>query len=319
MKHTILILMLLVASYSFSQNNLFLSFEPKVGGQDLLLNTNVQDLNGTFMKIEDFNYYVSNIHVIYDGGQDLDLSDTILLVKADNYTFKMGVLEVPNIEEIKFSIGVPQAINHQDISQYPEDHFLSWQSPSMHWGWTSGYKFLLIDGFGDNTSDSNPNNLFQLHCLGDPNFKNVSIPMGATYSVDQTDIIVFCNLDEWMYGANPGTVGVLHGDNGLNADIMTNANTRNVFEQPGNVGIVELNDQAELFFFENGNDMNISWSDMTGIDSYQLIDMNGRIIINGQSKKTKETINVGNVNNGSFIFRIYNEDNQTLKSIKVIR
>ena len=318
-KQTILLTLLFISSFSFSQDEVFLSFVPRVGGQQLSLNTDVQDLNGVTMKIDDFNYYVSNIHIIYDGGQDYDLSDTILLVKAEAYSFYLGDLNLPNVEGINFSIGVPSHINHGDITQYPENHFLTWQSPSMHWGWTSGYKFLLVDGFGDNTGDGNANEIFQLHCLGDANFKNVSIPMGATYSPDKTDVIVYCNLDEWIYGANPGTVGVLHGDNGVNAAVMNNVDSRVVFEQPGNVSIEELNSQAKLYFFVENDQLTLTWAEMTGIHSYQLIDMNGKVLMNEYSSNPNHSASIENIKNGSFIFRVLNEDGQTLKSIKVIR
>jgi len=303
---------------SIAQNSLFLTFSPKNAGVDLVLNTNIQDLNGVVMKVDDFNYYISNIHIIYDGGQDLDYSDTVLLVTATANTFKLDNIDVPNIEQINFGVGVPEAINHLDISLYPEDHFLSWQTPSMHWGWTSGYKCLLVDAWGDGTGDGNPESVFQLHNLGDANYKNVQLPVVGTYTPTQTDIFINCNLDEWIYGANPGTTGALHGTTGLNASTMNNVNSRVVFEQPATAGVTELNTNSTLFFTNAGTNLTVTWKDMTGIASYQLIDMSGRIIIKENTSLINNSISISNPTKGSYIFTAFDENGRILNTINVV-
>ena len=303
---------------SLAQNSLFLTFSPMNAGVDLVLNSNIQDLNGVVMKVEDFNYYISNIHVIYDGGQDLDYSDTVLLVTATANVFKLDEVDVPNIEQINFSVGVPQDINHLDISLYPLEHFLSWQTPSMHWGWTSGYKFLLVDAWGDGTGDGNPESVFQLHDLGDANFKNVQLPAVGTYSPTQTDIFINCNLDEWIYGTDPGSTGVLHGTSGLNATTMSNVNSRVVFEQPTTAGVTELNENSTLYFINAETTLTVTWKDMTGIASYQLIDMSGRTIVKENTSIINNTISIDNPTKGSYIFTAFDEKGGILKTINIV-
>ena len=52
----------------------------------------------------------------------------------------------------EFTVGVPARFNTQqgteamDISLYPETHPLSYQSPSMYWGWSFGYMYMIIGG-----------------------------------------------------------------------------------------------------------------------------------------------------------------------------
>jgi len=303
---------------SLAQNNLFLTFSPKNAGVDLALNTNIQNLSGIVMKIDDFNYYISNIHIIYDGGQDLDYSDTVLLVTASDHVFKLDEINVPNIEQINFSVGVPQDINHNDITLYPLDHYLSFQTPSMHWGWTSGYKFLLVDGWGDGTGDGNPESLFQLHNVGDANFKNVQLPVVATYTPTQTDIFINCNLDEWIYGVNPGSLGALHGETGLNASTMNNVNSRVVFEQPATAVVSELNKNSTLFFTNTETTLSVTWKDMTGIASYQLVDMSGKIIVKENNNSINDIISIENPKKGSYIFTTFDENGGILNTINVV-
>ena len=318
MKNLITLIAIAVIGNAMAQNTLRLTFHPKSNSQDLLLNTVTQDITGTAMKITAFNYYISNIHIIYDGGQDLDLSDTILLVKTDAGTFDMGQYDVPNIEQVNFSVGVPEPINHLDITQYPTGHFLSFQSPSMHWGWTSGYKLLLVDGRADSNGDGDPTTLFQLHDVGDANFKNFQLPTVGTYMNNETQINIICNLDEWLFGANVATLGVQHGSTGINATTMNNVNDRAVFESPASAGITELSKVGDLFFVKSGANLEINWKNVAGAASYKLIDFNGKTIVSNNTNENKGVYTTSNLSSGAYLFNIFDVNGVTLNSIKVV-
>lgn len=318
MKQLSLLVMFFLAFSGYSQNALFLKFPPKVGGQDLMLDSVVHDLNNRAMIIEDFNYYISNINVIHDGGQILDLSDTVILVKANAHTFFMGHHGITNVEQINFSVGVPPQLNHLDITQYPQGHFLSFQTPSMHWGWTAGYKFMLCDGKGDSNNDGIPDVIFQLHNLGDDNFKNVQLPVAATDYGTHIDLVIDCNIDEWIYGANPGTVGVQHGESGINASTMENVYTRNVFTQPGNVGNKELKKSGEVYFYSEDQAITFNWKDVTGIDGYRLIDLTGRVILDEQTKDVNGSVKMEELKKGNYLFVLMNREQKPIHSINVM-
>lgn len=320
MKKIITIVALALSSLSFSQDKaLYLSFPPLVSGTDYTMNSVVQDLSGRYMQIQDFNYYLSNIHIIHDGGQDLDLSDTILLVKGDAHEFDMGAHDITNIEQINFGVGVPQELNHLDITQYPTGHFLSFQTPSMHWGWTSGYKLLLCDGKGDNNTDGTPETLFQIHNVGDANYKNVQLPVVGVVGATQVNLIVDCNIDEWIYGANPATVGVLHGTTGLNASTMNNVNSRSVFSQSASASLNEMTEHGELYFVNQTDHLKLNWKDLTGINHYTLVDMAGRVIESNTTDKVNGSHSINNLNSGQYIFTVYDDNNRVINSINVSR
>lgn len=319
MKKIITSTLLLFASFSISQTNLYLNFPPKVGGNDLMLNTVVNDLNGTAFKVDNFMYYISNIHIYHDGGQDLDLSDTVILVRAEDHNIFMGAFDVTNIEAIDFGVGVPQAINHADISQYSEDNPLSWQTPSMHWGWTSGYKFLLVDGWGDDSGNGDPTALFQLHDLGDANYKYVSLPtVVGTVNPTNITVTINCNLDEWIWGANPGTTGVQHGEIGINASTMTNVNTRTVFESPADAGVSEYT-QGEIHFQVEAGNVLVTWKDVAGANAYQMIDSNGKIISTGSVNSTNGSTSFSNVKSGMYFFYMFAKDGTLLNKIQIVK
>ena len=254
----------------------------------------------------------------FHGVPHLDLSDTVLLVQTDAGSFDLGQYDVPNIEQINFSVGVPEPINHLDITQYPTGHFLSFQTPSMHWGWTSGYKFLLVDGRADSNGDGEPTTLFQLHDLGDANFKNFQLPTVGTYMNERTQININCNLEQWLFGADVATLGVQHGSTGINATTMNNVNDRAVFESPASAGITELSKVGSLFFVNNGGNLEIKWNEVTGANSYNLIDLNGKVIVSNSTNENSGTYTSSNLSSGAYIFNITDVNGTTLNSIKVV-
>lgn len=320
MKPVFTLIGLLLANFTFSQTNVNLHFPPKVGGNDLVLNTTIQNLNGTAMSIDYFNYYISNVHLIHDGGQDFDLSDTVFIVTVADPVLELGELNLTNIESITFSVGVPQDVNHADISQYDESNPLSWQTPSMHWGWSSGYKFLLIDGYGDSNNDGTPNELFQIHSLGDANLKNVSMAVIPTVLPNNTTVVINCNLDEWMFGINPGTVGVHHGTTGVNASSMNNVNNRPVFTLPNNASIdspIALD--GKITYSTKDGITTFNWDEVADADQYRLINMSGSILDQGKATEFSGSHSSQIEQSGSYFFYLLDANGSVLKHAQVIR
>lgn len=315
----LLFLFILMSFFSFTQSNLYLSFKPKCLGNDLILGDIVQDINGVSMEINHFNYYISNIVITYDGNQTLDLTDTVLLVKADANSFLLGNYNIPNIEKINFSVGVPEPLNHLDISLYPSNHFLSFQSPSMHWGWLSGYALLLVDGKGDSNADGIPESYFSLHNFGDNNFKNIELPVTATYlNNNQIDIVINTNLDQWIYGINPGDFGILHGTNGANSSTMNNVNDRDVFTSPYDASIQNIDDNGHIYFLCTQSGIEVFWKEMQNISYYQLIDFSGSLINKSESTKIKDNVVFNGLSKGNYIFSTFDSKGNRLKSIKIV-
>lgn len=308
-----------VSLYSSAQTDVYLHFPPKVGGVDLVQNTTVQTLNGIEMSIDYFNYYISNVHIIHDGGQDLNLSDTVFIVKAEDNILELGMLNVTNIEAINFGVGVPQSVNHADISQYTEDNPLSWQDPSMHWGWTSGYKFLLVNGYGDSNNDGTADELFQIHSLGNANYKNVSMSVIPTVSADHITVVINCNLDEWLFGINPGTVGVHHGTTGVNSSVMNNVDNRPVFTLPGNASVQDLASDGTITYAINSESVSFNWKDVANVDNFRLIDLAGKVIESGNASEFNGTHTSQIVRSGSYFFYLLDSNGSIIKHIQVIR
>ena len=64
----------------WAQKNVFLNLHPVFSNQPFILLSNYQGNDGATVELEHFNYYVSDVKIIHDGGQELYLDASIWLV-----------------------------------------------------------------------------------------------------------------------------------------------------------------------------------------------------------------------------------------------
>lgn len=145
-------------------------FDHQVGGQALTLGTTTFDLwNNKKVQLTRAEFYLSGITLIDENGVETALTNKHLLVKANqgNQTYSAGTWNISSVKTAKIHVGVQPDFNHLDPTTYPPGHPLAMQNPSMHWGWTAGYRFMAIEGLVDNNADGTAETTFQYHNLGD--------------------------------------------------------------------------------------------------------------------------------------------------------
>lgn len=326
MKKTLLYLLLCVSGASFAQTNVYIHFTPKVGGAHVYpsdLGTTVYyDLNGVAFQIEHMSYYISRLKLTHDGGQEIafDTPDDVKLVTISSYVFNLGQHSITNLESIDFGVGVPSDWNHLDINTYPTGHPLSYQlDPVMHWGWTAGYFHMALTAMGDNNADDVCDQMFETHCLGDANYKTKALTGSGQLINGDYHIYVDCNIDEWIYGTDPGTTGVQHTDTGVAITVMDNVDNRTVFEIPADLGIAEDLEVGKAWFTVTENGTVVNWKEMKGMDAYQLIDMNGRVVHQANGLLPAGNVTWADLQHGTYVFNAYNADGQRIHSMTVLR
>ena len=325
-KNPLLILFVLLNMLGFGQKNVFLTIDPKINGSDLELMTNYTNLSGVAFKLDHFDYYVSGIHVIHDGGQDLNLGNLIFLVEPQNHVLYLGYLNVNQIEAINFSVGVPPSLNTNsgadaiDISSYPSIHPLSFQEPSMYWGWTAGYIHMIIGGYGDSNFDGTPDNLFELHNLGDANYRSVQLNVIPTVTnTDQVDIYLDCNVENWIKDISIETAGILHGSAGLNMEIMKNIETEAVFTQSAMAGINDvLVDEGQISHFRDQEHSKIIWKELIHASNYKLLNIEGRLISTGFMSAVEGELALSDLNNGVYYFCAFDSNGNLLNRLQFV-
>ena len=295
----------LVLSFSvlvlYAQKSVFLNISPVFNSNPLQMGVEVQHNSGEVYALDHFDYYVSDITLTHDGGQLTTVEQAVYIVEPDNHVLNLGNLALENIEDIEFTVGVPARFNTQqgteamDISLYPETHPLSYQSPSMYWGWSFGYMHMIIGG-GEGS------NYFELHSVGPTLQRQVNLSVVQTnVSESQIDLYIHCNVDEWMNGLELSTTGVIHGATVLNELIMDNVLTEDVFTLSPSATSMLLNHSApNIYTWED----QIIYSNLTAETSkITLFDQMGRQILNADISSSNGSIQLAENHSGLlFVF-----------------
>lgn len=136
------------------------TFLARVGGQAFDKDVMFQNILGQRYTVEVFRMYVSDLTLIREDGTDTLIAETLLLDFAEDEIkktehgeglFEQFIVPTGNYSGVRFGIGVPESRNGLDPTDYPSDHPLS-VSQGGHWSWTTGYKFIQMDGRIDSSA-----------------------------------------------------------------------------------------------------------------------------------------------------------------------
>lgn len=313
-----------LATTSFAQKAVYLHLQPKVNGVDFQLNTNYTALDNKVFKLDHFDYYLSEIILTHDAGQEINLSQDIFLVEPENHTFLLGNFDLNLIEQLNFTVGVPKKWNlqsgaeSQDISLYPEAHPLSFQTPSMYWGWLSGYMHMIIGGFSDSHSDGDPDAYFELHNLGGNNQQLVELNVTqTTTSANQIDIYVDCNIEQWIKNIPLATVGVSHDEVGVNNTILDNVQVEPVFTLANSASLAEINNSKIITWTEN-QILFVKWETLKEGNKCNIIDQQGKLVQTQLMLNAEGTISFKNLKSGFYLLQLEDKNGNLLHAKKTI-
>lgn len=206
-----------------AQTGVTLHMHQKLGEQPFALDETATAPGEYAFQVTRMQYYVSEIKLIHDGGQVTPVTDLYLLVSAEkDDQFDLGSFAVENIEGIEFSIGVDEAHNHLDPAVYPSNHPLAPQNPSMHWGWTAGYRFIALEGKSSNNGGSTFPDDFQIHTLGDVNYETVTLTLQGFLNQGQLHIHIDANYTQTLKGINVQGGLYSHSETGASALLAKN-------------------------------------------------------------------------------------------------
>ena len=224
------------AATAFAQNNqVVFSFDHKVGVEPLVLNQTIFTIwNNKKVKISRAQFYISEVEIHHPDGMMMPLTDQYILVNANAPTaeFDLGSWPVDAAHGATLHLGVPQAINHGDPAAYPAGHPLALQNPTMHWGWSAGYRFMAIEGKVDNNGDGVPETAFEYHNLGDALYK--SLELTGMKEAENGVLHLHFVIDYAQLFKNMAMTGNLiqHGSAAANVAMMNNAATQNFIVLP---------------------------------------------------------------------------------------
>lgn len=205
---------------------------------------------GNQFKLNRFQYYLDEIILMHDNGTVDSVSGVHLLEGFGSTTLDLGTVTMDSLESIRFAIGVNAGLNHLDPTQYPMQHPLAPKSPSMHWGWSSGYRFIAVEG----NSGSTFNQTFEFHGLGDNNYAHLTLPTSGTHHTDSVHIDVVAQVENLFRNIDLTSGPVSHGETGDAHTALYNFNNHVFYSLEGNAAMqVEEIPVKSLELYPNPN------------------------------------------------------------------
>ncbi len=208
-----------VSVMSFAQTNVTLQINHKLGANAFQSGTQVTNNLGQDFDVDRLQYYIGEITLTHDGLQTTTIPDLWILVNANQtVSVPLGNFPVVSLEGISFGIGVDSAHNHLDPSQYAMNHPLAPQSPSMHWGWASGYRFVAMEG----NSGTSLAQTYEVHALEDVNYFYANV-ITAGISNGQ-DLLISLDADyvEALRDVDVASGPISHGGTGASVTVLEN-------------------------------------------------------------------------------------------------
>ena len=303
---------LLAFCFSFgltAQNDVTVKINHKFGTDDFAMNSAVTCYDGYDLKVNRLQYYLNDFKITHDGGTVTEAPEHFLINTNNISELSLGTFDITTVENISFSVGVHPDKNHLDPSSYPFSHPLAPQNPSMHWGWTAGYRFIALEG----KAGANVNTTYEIHALGDQNYKTVSMPIegnldgtALTISIDADYLGMFNNgLD-----VSGGTI--THGETGASVTLLNNFETE-VFFPEGEVPVATIDPAFEGKFSIQPNpsfDKNTNVVlNLPTADNYQLTltDLTGRVIQTQQVSSGEQNIELTSNHSGVFFIHLWKD------------
>lgn len=126
----------------------------------------IYDINGTMVSFETVNFYIGDMTFTPEEGDPTEFTGDHLLITPDAGHQEVGEVSAGHYHMLSFFVGVSEDANNQteeDFTNRKDPDPLAEQTPSMHWSWNSGYKFIRIDGSVDTDGDGTPETGMQFH------------------------------------------------------------------------------------------------------------------------------------------------------------
>ncbi|MCH2200105.1 MAG: T9SS type A sorting domain-containing protein [Flavobacteriales bacterium] len=310
MRSTLLSLFSLVMVLpSLGQNNITLEIDHIAGDQAFALNQDFILPGGYEAQFTRLQYYLCDFTITHDGGQETFLTETHILVNADDDAiYDLGSWNINQVEAIEFAVGIDPDFNHLDPATYENGHPLAYQAPSMHWGWTAGYFFTAGEGFaGDDES------LWQIHALGDANFFHQSHTMNASAEDGLLELALSANYAQLFIQLNISEGLIEHSEVDEATDLLENM--RDFVFSPAVVSVENLT-AATWKFYPNPANAQVQVSGLTPGTLVSLLDLSGRTVFEVSSTGAPLRIDTESFNAGVYFFRVSeNGQSQTQKLV----
>lgn len=322
---SLLLATLLLVTHAFTtaqERNVVLVMNHTLDGKPFTFNTPLVASTGGFYKITRLEYYVSGVQIVHDGGQILSLPDAYFLVNPSKGSpLALGSHSIQQIEAVRFKIGVDAARNHTDPATYSFTHPLAPKNPSMHWGWSAGYRFIALEGFAGTTAGMLTTN-FQVHSVGDALYTPVQITTPNTVVENELVVTINAEYANALKNIDVAQGPTNHGSDGEALVLIQNFGS-SVFSPGATSGVdaqnsssVQSQPSVQLVAYPNpARDRIVIESTMRDNTPVVLRDMLGRIVGSTVLVAGRATMSLSSLPTGSYT--AVAADEQIIQSVRV--
>jgi hypothetical protein len=317
-----LALAIIYSSFASAQQSVTLNIHHKLDAKDFGFGTQAtSNLDQTFT-VDRLEYYLSEISITHDNGMVTNIDELWVLVDAGSETsISLGDYDINIIEGVSFHVGVNADVNHNDPSLWPMSHPLAPKSPSMHWGWSAGYRFVAMEGSLGLSAD------FELHGLGDANYFTTEVGISDTADNGVIVMDVYANYVETLRDIDVSAGVISHGETGaaktclenlrdyvFSATEMADTTTEDTTDANGivNVGMsidvqIAPNPSASGNFTATFSHVNVSNLNL------RLIDLTGNDVSIQTSRVRQDAVQFRDLPSGLYFLRV--QDPTTSQSV----
>ena len=288
------ILILTMSIPTTAQNEIMLDLNYLWGGEPFVLGNTFIQTNGNDIQIDRCEFYISQISITHDNGEITEINDTWILSNPNEASFSLGTHDINTVSAITFSVGVEQPVNNNAPTLWPEEHPLSLHIPSMHWGWTSGYRFVALEG---SAGEIPLTEAWEIHALGNNQYFEQTIQTGGILANDELRIGLDVNVDRFFEGWIPDFGIIAHGESGqIISQVMQNAKNL-VFTATD--GTVHVNNQKieQVRMYPNPTSGPLYFSNKV-FGQVEIVYPNGKTI---QREIQGNKINLGDLPSGLYL------------------
>jgi hypothetical protein len=286
-----------------AQNNVSLNIEHVLGDASFAFGQDA-DQGDYIFDVNRLQYYISDISITHDGGNNTTITDTWLLVDAsENTPFDLGNHDITTVEAITFYVGVGPDVNHDDPSLWQSSHPLAPKNPSMHWGWASGYKFITLEG---NAGPTVAENEFQIHALGDDNYFETSVEVSATAEAGNLTIPLKADYVNSLMNIDVSGGIINHSLSGISITLLENFST-DVFTSGVVNSIDELDFSNSISISPNPSVLGAELMlDLPDAQRYiiTVIDIQGKRVFDTAVQLGEQSVNLPDLPAGAYVVNL---------------
>jgi hypothetical protein len=172
------IALLFLASTSCTKNkntSVQFDFQTELNGEVFDMSNTFTNSQGDDIRFELMKFYLGEISFINLDGEKTEVSD-IELIDLGQDGLGSFLISVPqdDYSGIQFGIGVPEALNESDPSEFSESGHPLNITQSTFWGMNSMYRFVMIDGRYDLEPDGTFDGVFSYHTGHNDAYREIS-------------------------------------------------------------------------------------------------------------------------------------------------